>query len=160
MLGGVTLKQEGGCPSPPKEASQIRGSGRTKTGRGERIRTSDSCVPNAVLYQAELHPEVVFNSKEEVTVTLLDKLPIDKGAYNILAMDVQGYEGEVLKGATQTLQHIDVIYTEVNNGDTYKGCMLVEEMDDFLFDYQRVETYLPSPSWTWGDSVYIKKSLL
>jgi hypothetical protein len=27
-------------------------------GRGERIRTSDSCVPNAVLYQAELHPDV------------------------------------------------------------------------------------------------------
>jgi hypothetical protein len=27
-------------------------------GRGERIRTSDSCVPNAVLYQAELHPEI------------------------------------------------------------------------------------------------------
>src|SRR3989338_9737081 len=26
------------------------------SGRGERIRTSDSCVPNAVLYQAELHP--------------------------------------------------------------------------------------------------------
>ena len=29
-----------------------------KRGRGERIRTSDSCVPNAVLYQAELHPEL------------------------------------------------------------------------------------------------------
>jgi hypothetical protein len=29
-----------------------------KHGRGERIRTSDSCVPNAVLYQAELHPEL------------------------------------------------------------------------------------------------------
>jgi hypothetical protein len=28
------------------------------TGRGERIRTSDSCVPNAVLYQAELRPDV------------------------------------------------------------------------------------------------------
>ena len=28
-------------------------------GRGERIRTSDSCVPNAVLYQAELHPEAI-----------------------------------------------------------------------------------------------------
>ena len=26
-------------------------------GRGERIRTSDSCVPNAVLYQAELRPD-------------------------------------------------------------------------------------------------------
>ena len=31
--------------------------GAMKLGRGERIRTSDSCVPNAVLYQAELHPE-------------------------------------------------------------------------------------------------------
>src|SRR5271165_3068391 len=31
-----------------------------KTGRGERIRTSDSCVPNAVLYQAELHPELLL----------------------------------------------------------------------------------------------------
>ncbi len=26
-------------------------------GRGERIRTSGPCLPKAVLYQAELHPE-------------------------------------------------------------------------------------------------------
>ena len=26
-------------------------------GRGERIRTSGLCVPNAALYQAKLHPE-------------------------------------------------------------------------------------------------------
>ena len=31
--------------------------GKKRSGRGERIRTSDSCVPNAVLYQAELHPD-------------------------------------------------------------------------------------------------------
>ena len=28
-----------------------------KTGRGERIRTSGPCLPKAVLYQAELHPD-------------------------------------------------------------------------------------------------------
>jgi hypothetical protein len=28
----------------------------TTIGRGERIRTSGFCVPNAALYQAELHP--------------------------------------------------------------------------------------------------------
>ncbi len=28
-----------------------------KTGRGEKIRTSGPCLPKAVLYQAELHPE-------------------------------------------------------------------------------------------------------
>ncbi len=27
-------------------------------GRGERIRTSGPCLPKAVLYQAELHPEL------------------------------------------------------------------------------------------------------
>ena len=31
--------------------------GKEGIGRGERIRTSDSCVPNAVLYQTELHPD-------------------------------------------------------------------------------------------------------
>lgn len=30
------------------------------SGRGERIRTSDSCVPNAVLYQAELRPDFYY----------------------------------------------------------------------------------------------------
>ncbi len=29
-------------------------------GRGERIRTSGPCLPKAVLYQAELHPEFCF----------------------------------------------------------------------------------------------------
>ncbi len=28
-----------------------------KTGRGEKIRTSGPCLPKAVLYQAELHPD-------------------------------------------------------------------------------------------------------
>ena len=30
-----------------------------KSGRGKRIRTSGPCVPNAVLYQAELFPDVL-----------------------------------------------------------------------------------------------------
>ena len=31
---------------------------REVNGRGERIRTSGPCLPKAVLYQAELHPDV------------------------------------------------------------------------------------------------------
>ena len=30
-------------------------------GRGERIRTSGPCLPKAVLYQAELHPDLITN---------------------------------------------------------------------------------------------------
>lgn len=36
-------------------------------GRGERIRTSDSYVPNVVLYQAELHPEVFTDLTSSIT---------------------------------------------------------------------------------------------
>ena len=37
-----------------------------ESGRGERIRTSDSYVPNVVLYQAELHPD--FPHKSTITL--------------------------------------------------------------------------------------------
>ena len=40
-----------------KTATEVASIADRVVGRGERIRTSDSCVPNAVLYQAELHPE-------------------------------------------------------------------------------------------------------
>jgi hypothetical protein len=39
---------------------------REKDGRGERIRTSDSCVPNAVLYQAELHPDAAITPRDDL----------------------------------------------------------------------------------------------
>lgn len=105
------------------------------------------------------HPEVVFDDYEMVKVIPLDKLPIEKEKYSMLVMDVQGFEGEVLKGATETLKHIDIIYTECNRGQTYSGNMEIAEMDIFLsdFGFERVETYWPSPSWTWGDAVYLKR---
>jgi len=109
----------------------------------------------------EQHKEIVFTHHESVRVIALDKLSFDKTKYNLLIMDVQGAEGLVLKGATETLKHIDCIYTEVNRGQTYEGNMEIYEMDAYLsnFGFVRVETYWPSPSWTWGDAVYISYEL-
>lgn len=42
---------------PNENAPKVSGHFQELVGRGERIRTSDSCVPNAVLYQAELRPD-------------------------------------------------------------------------------------------------------
>jgi hypothetical protein len=72
-------------------------------------------------------------------------------------MDVQGYELEVLKGATETLKRVDYVYCEVNRDEVYEGNAYVEELDEFLSSYgmERVET-----SWEgqiWGDALYIKK---
>ena len=41
---------------------EARNRGDAESGRGERIRTSGSCLPKAVLYQAELHPDALLPS--------------------------------------------------------------------------------------------------
>mgnify|MGYP006276725423 FL=1 len=101
------------------------------------------------------HPHVKFNGTEEVEVDMLDNF--DTKDYNFLNMDVQGYELEVLKGATETLKHVDYVYCEVNRDEVYEGNAYVEELDEFLSAYgmERVET-----SWEgqiWGDALYIRK---
>jgi len=102
------------------------------------------------------HPHVKFPETEEVEVKVLDDFDYTK--YNFINMDVQGYELEVLKGAMETLKHIDYVYCEVNRDEVYEGNVYVEELDEFLSAYnmERVET-----SWEgqiWGDALYIKKS--
>lgn len=110
------------------------------------------------LLHLEQHPEVKFTDGEIVEVVPLDKLKFDRKEFQLLVMDVQGAEGLVLKGAVETLPFFDAIYTEVNRGQTYKDNMEIEEMDALLakFGFVRVETYWPSPNWTWGDALFIK----
>ena len=102
------------------------------------------------------HPHVKFPETEDVEVKVLDDFDYTK--YNFINMDVQGYELEVLKGATETLKHVDYVYCEVNRDEVYEGNAYVEELDEFLSAYgmDRVET-----SWEgqiWGDALYIKKA--
>ncbi|WP_447516023.1 FkbM family methyltransferase, partial [Clostridioides difficile] len=78
-----------------------------------------------------------------VDVRKLDNLPIDDSLYNFINIDVQGYELEVFKGGIETLKNIDYIYSEVNRAQLYKGCVLVEELDQFLeiYGFKRVGTW-------------------
>ena len=100
------------------------------------------------------HPHVKFPETEEVEVKVLDDYEYTE--YNFLNMDVQGYELEVLKGATETLKHVDYVYCEVNRDEVYEGNAYVEELDEFLSSYnmERVET--DWAGYTWGDALYIK----
>jgi len=76
-------------------------------------------------------------------------------------MDTQGYELEVLKGATDTLELIDYIFTEISNTELYKGTALIEDLDEFLTPrgFKRVETNWQGTG-TWGDAFYIREKLL
>lgn len=104
------------------------------------------------------HPNIKFTGLEEVEVRRLDEI-IEHLSFsgNFLVMDCQGFELEVLKGATETLDQVDYIYTEVNRDEVYKGCAKIEQLDEYLKGFTRVET-----KWAgnWGDAIYTRNSHL
>jgi len=114
------------------------------------------------------YPHITFNSEIEIEMMRMDDFfetynrnnsLVYRETFNFLAIDVQGYELEVLKGAEKTLNEIDYILCEVNRDEVYKGCPLVEEIDDYLkkYNFKRVET-----NWAggiWGDAFYIRNNL-
>jgi FkbM family methyltransferase len=95
-------------------------------------------------------------------VTLDSFLPNlkDRQLFNTLVTDTQGFDLEVLKGAKNTLNQIDYVYTEVSKGH-YHGEPKLEDFDIFLkpLGFRRVETSMYG-SWKgedqWGDMFYIK----
>jgi hypothetical protein len=90
--------------------------------------------PNLHLQQ---HPEIIFDDAEIVKMVTLDSLPIKKEDYSLLVIDTEGYEGHVLRGATKTLKHIDILYTEINKDQTRIGNLLIEELDAMLPEFKK-----------------------
>ena len=103
------------------------------------------------------YPHIRFETKQTVNIKKLDSFIDTLGGYNFINIDVQGYELEVFKGGSEYLNNIDYIMTEVNRDEVYKGCPMVEELDEYLnsYGFERVET-----TWagvTWGDAFYVKR---
>ena len=107
----------------------------------------------------QIHPGITLPNTELVTVKRLDSLGLAHKGYQLLVLDVQGFEGRVLKGATETLKQMNYVYTEVNRDFVYENCTLVGELDELLHEFERVET----GQWVggcWTDALYIRKSSL
>lgn len=105
----------------------------------------------------ELMPEIIFEGTEEVRMYPLDALmQYLPGEYDTLIVDVQGYELEALRGATETLKSINRIKIEVNISEVYENCTQMHDLDDFLVDFDRVGTDLYGG--VWGDAGYERKA--
>jgi FkbM family methyltransferase len=104
----------------------------------------------------EQYPEIAFNEKILVDINRFDDEGLDKNKYDFLNIDTQGYELEVLKGATETLKNIKYIMCEVNFVEMYEECAQIDDLDEFLKEYgfskYAVETVMP----TWGNALYVK----
>lgn len=109
--------------------------------------------PKVVLEQ---YPDITFNEIETVKMIRLDDAEIEFDNFNFLNIDVQGYELEVLKGAKNTLNKIDYIYTEINREEVYENAPHVDELDLFLTPYGFVRVETDWAGYTWGDAFYVK----
>jgi FkbM family methyltransferase len=108
----------------------------------------------------EAHKDVLFTSKRYVEVKTLEMFRDQIVECNLLNMDVQGFEYEVLVGASDLVGQFDYVYCEVNSAETYENNKLITDIDDLLreFDFIRVETWWATDIW--GDALYIKKDLV
>lgn len=103
------------------------------------------------------YPDITFEHQEDVAIIQLDRVDFDRSKFNMINIDVQGFELEVFKGAVKTLPFINIIYTEVNFEEVYKGCVQMHELDEFLLQYGFKRVMLDSTLHGWGDAVYLKQ---
>lgn len=102
------------------------------------------------------YPKTLFNKTIEVDIARLDDILENREKYNFINIMAQGYELEVFKGADNVLESIDYIMSGVYIDNVFNDCVQVNELDNFLNNFNRVET-----SWvgrTWGMAFYIKKN--
>lgn len=130
-----------------------------KEGTVEMFLSANNGMSSSVLeplLHLELHPDVAFKGKVSVPMTRLDLLPFNRDSYNLINIDVQGYELEVLKGGVNTLEKVKYIAAEINREEVYKGCALIEEVDAFLkkFNFVRQDTWWCYSAW--GEAFYVK----
>jgi FkbM family methyltransferase len=102
-------------------------------------------------------PDTVFVNHLVLPTRTVDSLVAEHGiAANMLVMDLQGAEGLCLAGAKDLLPSLDFVMSEVNKVEVYEGCVMVDELDRVLKDFDRVETLWVS-DFGWGDGLWIRQ---
>ena len=106
-------------------------------------------------------PDIRFDEKQVVEMVRLDdwaeKMNLDISEYNLLVLDVQGYELEVLKGAEKTLENVNVVVTEILREELYEGCVMYQELEAWL---NQRGFQMTNSNWvggSYGDAIFIKQ---
>lgn len=106
-----------------------------------------------------IHPEVHYIDKIKMTTSRLDTAfkNVDVSGINFLNIDLQGAELLALQGLGKLINQFDYALLEVNKKETYKGCVLIDDLDYWMLQngFERVET----GNWvadTWTDAIYKK----
>jgi len=104
------------------------------------------------------HPSVKVIEKMRLKTSRVDTLYEThalNNRFDFLACDLQGTELIALKSMGDKLNEFKWLYLEVNKDHVYLDCPLVEELDEFLKQFIRVETKWNGKN-NWGDALWIK----
>lgn len=107
------------------------------------------------------HPHIHVIETLELETKTLDSVVEANCIYaNFLNMDIQGAELKCLQGFEKHINMIDYVYTEVNTKYLYKGCALLDELDEWLSvrGFDRKETSITQHGW--GDALYIRRTIM
>ena len=105
----------------------------------------------------EQYPEITFDNNEKCKIVKLDSDIQNPDEFEVLVVDVQGYELEVFKGSINLLDGcLKYIICEVNNEEMYENCAMVSDLDSYLkdFKFERILTTWEGNSW--GNALYAK----
>lgn len=131
-----------------------------ETGKKEMFIETHNQGQSSSLLEPDLHlkysPTITFDTKQFVSIDKLDNIEFNRYLYNMINIDVQGFELEVFKGAVGTLESIDIIYSEINFEELYKGCVKAEQLDAFLKKFGFIRILTVNAHKSWGDALYLK----
>lgn len=102
------------------------------------------------------------NEKEvrsfQVNVSTLDAETKALKTIDLLWIDVQGAEGQVLKGGTQTLRRAAAVFLEVALIDSpYQGTLLFQELEKMMRDFEFLCVGLGIDGWNYsGNALWIR----
>ena len=112
-----------------------------KIGEVSFYRCVQSTGSSSLLEMNDVH-KVAYPYTQENELVLVNCITLDSYFENkkiqgptMLKIDVQGAEMLVLKGGTKLLKDIEVIFCEINFIQTYKDCVLFEELNRFLVQH-------------------------
>lgn len=89
------------------------------------------------------HPSVTFGGVTQVDVVTLDSYAQARGIGEIdfIWADVQGAEGDVIRGGRETLARTKYLYTEFSDEELYEGQVSLRELLAMLSDFRLVQNY-------------------
>lgn len=104
----------------------------------------------------EIHPGITFNSKESVETIKLDSFLSMNNieSVDLLWLDLQGVEPDVLMASNQ-LQKIKYIYSEVSVLENYENQILYEDFKKFMID-NGYKVHFEDIRWEDGGNVLFK----